>query len=117
VREVRGEEALIMICGNKCDLDAERCVDSALATGKINELGLSYMEVSAKTGHNVKEFFRELAYVVAGGRKGKEEPTPKQPAGNNTAPLGQAGKAGGTVELSKAGKGGGEERKGKKCEC
>ena len=79
VREVRGEEALIMICGNKCDLDAERCVDNALAASKINELGLTYMEVSAKTGHNIKEFFRELSYVVAGGKKTKEETTVRDP--------------------------------------
>lgn len=30
------------------------------------------MEVSAKTGHNIKEFFKELSYVMAGvGKKGK----------------------------------------------
>lgn len=29
------------------------------------------MEVSAKTGHNIKEFFRELAFVIAGGKKSK----------------------------------------------
>jgi GTPase SAR1 family protein len=115
VREVRGEEALIMICGNKCDLDAERCVDNALATSKINELGLTYMEVSAKTGHNIKEFFRELSYVVAGGKKSKEEPTPKQPTSSNP-PSGQANKpASGTVDLNKAGKNSSEERKSKKC--
>jgi Ras-related protein Rab-6A len=51
---VRGEEALIMIVGNKQDLDSERNVESELANSKINELGLTYMEVSAKTGHNIK---------------------------------------------------------------
>jgi GTPase SAR1 family protein len=35
VREVRGEEALIMIIGNKCDLDGERGVEQSLATSKI----------------------------------------------------------------------------------
>jgi hypothetical protein len=54
VREVRGEEALIMIVGNKSDLEGERAVEHALASSKINELGLSYMEVSAKTGSNIK---------------------------------------------------------------
>lgn len=105
-----------MICGNKCDLDAERCVDTALATSKINELGLTYMEVSAKTGHNIKEFFRELSYVVAGGKKAKEEPTPKQQASNNNPPANQAHNKGtGTVSLSNAGKNSSEERKNKKC--
>ena len=58
VREVRGEEALIMIVGNKSDLDGQRAVEQNLASSKINELGLTYMEVSAKTGTNIKEFFK-----------------------------------------------------------
>jgi GTPase SAR1 family protein len=61
-----------MIIGNKCDLDAERTVEQSLATSKITELGLTYMELSAKTGHNIKEFFRELAAVIGGGKKGKD---------------------------------------------
>jgi small GTP-binding protein len=72
VREVRGEDALIMIIGNKCDLEEERCVESAIASSKINQLGLTFMEVSAKTGLSIKEFFKELALVIAGGKKGKE---------------------------------------------
>lgn len=43
VREVRGEEALIMIVGNKSDLDSERAVENSLASSKITELGLTYM--------------------------------------------------------------------------
>ena len=63
------------------------------------------MEVSAKTGHNIKEFFRELSYVVAGGKKTKEEPTPKQAASNNNPPFTQNNKAAsGTVNLNNAGK-------------
>ena len=105
-----------MICGNKCDLDAERCVDTALATSKINELGLTYMEVSAKTGQNIKEFFRELSFVVAGGKKAKEEPTPKQPAANSNPTANQSNKpVTGTVSLNNAGKSNSEERKNKKC--
>ena len=63
-----------MIVGNKSDLDSERTVEQSLAQSKITELGLTYMEVSAKTGHNIKEFFKELACVIAGGKKAKEEP-------------------------------------------
>jgi hypothetical protein len=40
--------------GNKADLDGERVVEHALASSKINELGYLYMEVSAKTGQNIK---------------------------------------------------------------
>jgi hypothetical protein len=43
-----------MIIGNKSDLDTDRAVEQTLASSKITELGLTYMEVSAKTGHNIK---------------------------------------------------------------
>lgn len=66
-----------MIVGNKSDLDGERAVEHALATSKINELGLSYMEVSAKTGNNIKQFFKDLSCQIAGCKKGKEEQTTK----------------------------------------
>jgi Ras-related protein Rab-6A len=47
-----------MIIGNKSDLEVDRAVEQPLANSKITELGLTYMEVSAKTGHNIKEFFK-----------------------------------------------------------
>ena len=45
------------------------------------------MEVSAKTGHNIKEFFKEMACVIAGGKKAKEEPA----AATKAAPAQQEG--------------------------
>ena len=103
-----------MIVGNKCDLDSERTIENSLAASKIKELGLNYMEVSAKSGQNIKEFFKELAIVIAGGRKGKEEPTPasnKPQTSNGNAARQQDN----TVDLNKAAKSGGKERKKKGC--
>jgi Ras-related protein Rab-6A len=115
VREVRGEEALIMVIGNKSDLDAERAVENALASSRISELGLTYMEVSAKTGHNIKEFFRELAFVIAGGKKSREEVTPKpQPSSSNNNNNQPAKAVTGTVSLNNARS---SEKEKKKCEC
>lgn len=54
VREVRGEEALILIVGNKKDLEDERAVQANVAADEFKKLGLTFMEVSAKTGVNVK---------------------------------------------------------------
>lgn len=45
---------MIMVIGNKCDLEGERAVEASLANSKLTELGLTFMEVSAKTGHNIK---------------------------------------------------------------
>lgn len=98
-----------MIIGNKCDLDAERCVENSLASNKISELGLTYMEVSAKTGHNIKEFFRELAFVIAGGKKSKEEATVKPQPQQATSKTNEPPKvSSGTVSLGNAGKASGE---------
>jgi len=107
-----------MIVGNKSDLDGERAVEYALANSKITELGLTYMEVSAKTGNNIKEFFKELACIIAGGKKSKEEVSSKQSTTTIQAPAqpiksqNQSEK----VDLSKAGEQK-EKRKSKKCEC
>ncbi len=54
MREVRGEEALIMIIANKVDLDGEREVEKSVIEQKMKDIGCNYMEVSAKTGQNVK---------------------------------------------------------------
>lgn len=54
VREVRGDEALILVIGNKKDLEDERQVPTSSAQEHLKNLGLTFMEVSAKTGHNVK---------------------------------------------------------------
>jgi hypothetical protein len=72
------------------------------------------MEVSAKTGHNIKEFFRELASVIAGGgKKVKEEPAKAaistKPVQSETAQAASAN----TMKLSK----GNEKGEKKKCEC
>jgi GTPase SAR1 family protein len=102
VREVRGEEALIMIIGNKSDLEGERAVEQALANSKIMELGLSYMEVSAKTGSNIKEFFKELACVIAGGKKSKEEQSSTKQSANPAPQPIKSQQAEQKVDLSKA---------------
>ena len=105
-----------MIVGNKSDLDGERAVEQGLASSKINELGLTYMEVSAKTGSNIKEFFKEMACVIAGTKKSKEEPTPKPKNGNDAQPARpvQSNNNNISLEASKVKK---DERKNKKCEC
>jgi GTPase SAR1 family protein len=118
VREVRGEEALIMIIGNKSDLDGERCVEQALASSKIGELGLTYMEVSAKTGQNIKEFFRELAFVIAGGgKKNKEETPAPKPSGNNNPVTNQPARPANNNTMKLSSEDQKTDKKKKKCEC
>lgn len=54
------------------------------ATKKIQQLGLEFAEVSAKTGANIKEFFKSLAHSIAGTKKSgggasTEPERPKEP--------------------------------------
>lgn len=44
------------------------------------------MEVSAKTGTNIKQFFKELACVIAGGGKKSKEQATKNAIPTNQAP-------------------------------
>ena len=54
-----------VLCGNKTDLEKERQVTEAdgkaAATSKP---GMSFLETSAKTGHNVKEAFHTLIKMI-----------------------------------------------------
>ena len=43
--------------GNKADLGDGREVSPEAVRSKIEETGLPYFEISAKTGHNIKEAF------------------------------------------------------------
>lgn len=83
---MRGEEAAIFILGNKVDLDSERYraillrkVSTSEATKKIQQLGLEFAEVSAKTGANIKEFFKSLAHSIAGTKKSGGGATANEP--------------------------------------
>lgn len=63
------------------------------------------MEVSAKTGNNIKEFFKELAVIIAGGKKSKDETSTKNSTIANQAPPQpiKSQNQGERVDLSKAG--------------
>jgi len=45
------------------------------------------MDVSAKTGQNIKEFFRELAFVIAGGGKKAKEDVSQSKITANSNPI------------------------------
>jgi hypothetical protein len=61
--------------GNKADLktDVEENLNQ-VANEKMKEMGLFYMEVSAKTGLNIKEFFREFGSILCGSKDKSQTP-------------------------------------------
>merc|ERR1712035_141183 len=64
VREEVGDDATIMLAGNKMDLVDDRKVSVDEGRKKAKELNVSFFETSAKTGHNVKHLFKKIALAL-----------------------------------------------------
>lgn len=58
------QNAVLLLVGNKADLEAERKVDFDRAERLAKRIGVSLYEVSAKTGINCDEAFNDLASVM-----------------------------------------------------
>lgn len=77
VRAERGQDVVIMLVGNKTDLTDKRRVSMEQGERRAKELGVLFIESSAKTGHNVKQLFRRVAAALPGidSSKDDDEPT------------------------------------------
>merc|ERR1712113_243588 len=58
-----------MLIGNKCDNDTERQVSTEEAAEKAKELGLEFMEVSAKKSTNVENAFHAITKKLVSNRE------------------------------------------------
>lgn len=50
-----------ILIGNKCDWEEKRAVSTEQGQALADELGIPFLEVSAKTNHNIEEAFYSLA--------------------------------------------------------
>jgi len=66
VRTERGTDVVIMLVGNKTDLDEKRQVSTQEAEAKAKQYEVMFIETSAKAGFNVKQLFRKLALSLPG---------------------------------------------------
>ncbi|KAL7007248.1 GTPase Ryh1 [Cystobasidiomycetes sp. EMM_F5] len=66
VRAERGNDVIIVLVGNKTDLNDKRQVTPEEAEKKSKELNVMFIETSAKAGHNVKTLFRRIAQALPG---------------------------------------------------
>merc|ERR550525_689956 len=64
------DDVIIALAGNKQDKEPERKVQISEAQAYADDNGIFYMETSAKTNHNVKELFLEIAKKLP-----KEQPS------------------------------------------
>lgn len=60
MKETRGDEALVFLVGNKADV-AGREVEQTQAEEFAKNNDVTYVEVSAKTGLNIQNLFRNIA--------------------------------------------------------
>eukprot|EP00927_Polykrikos_kofoidii_P079932 TRINITY_DN76780_c0_g1_i1.p1 TRINITY_DN76780_c0_g1~~TRINITY_DN76780_c0_g1_i1.p1 ORF type:complete len:232 (+),score=47.86 TRINITY_DN76780_c0_g1_i1:94-696(+) len=76
VAELQSSDTLIALAGNKSDLEGNRTVDTATAQTYADEMGILFMETSARSGKSVGELFQEIAAKLP--KKSKEETNANQ---------------------------------------
>lgn len=65
-RTIRGDDLIIFLVGNKVDDAEKRQVLTEDGQAKADELGVQFMETSAKVGINVKALFKSIAATLPG---------------------------------------------------
>jgi Ras-related protein Rab-6A len=66
VRGERGNDVIIVLVGNKTDLNDKREVTTQQGEEEAKKNGLLFIETSAKVGHNVKTLFKRIAQALPG---------------------------------------------------
>ena len=67
VRAERGNDVIIVLVGNKTDLNDKRQVTTEEGEKKAREFrDVTFIETSAKAGHNVKPLFKKIAQRLPG---------------------------------------------------
>lgn len=74
VRGERGNDVIIVLVGNKTDLNDKRQVTTEEGEKKAREFKVMFIETSAKAGHNVKPLFKKIAQALPGMEGAPGEP-------------------------------------------
>ncbi|MCO5613929.1 hypothetical protein L7F22_068209 [Adiantum nelumboides] len=73
VRAERGNDVIIVLVGNKTDLNDKRQVTTEEAEKRAQEFNVMFIETSAKAGHNVKTLFKKIAQALPGMDKDAQQ--------------------------------------------
>lgn len=77
VRGERGNDVIIVLVGNKTDLNDRREVTTQQGEEEAKKHNLMFIETSAKVGHNVKALFKRIAQALPGmegeGQQGQNQ--------------------------------------------
>lgn len=60
-KAIRGNDLIIILVGNKIDVAEKRNVGTEEGQALAKELGVMFIETSAKAGINIKQLFQNLA--------------------------------------------------------
>eukprot|EP01123_Difflugia_compressa_P013041 TRINITY_DN582_c0_g1_i2.p1 TRINITY_DN582_c0_g1~~TRINITY_DN582_c0_g1_i2.p1 ORF type:complete len:210 (-),score=44.38 TRINITY_DN582_c0_g1_i2:69-698(-) len=71
VKTERGEDVIMMLCGNKTDMEDHRAVSYEEGEAKSKEYNIMFIETSAKAGFNIKALFRKVAAALPGMENAK----------------------------------------------
>ncbi len=72
LRKIVGQEIVLVIAGNKCDLEKKRQVEENEAEEYAKSVGATHILCSAKTGKNVESAFLELTKGMLKASEGSE---------------------------------------------
>jgi len=64
VRYERGDEVLLLLVGNKTDIQESRQVTFEEGDAKAREWGVMFIETSAKINFNIKALFHKMALAL-----------------------------------------------------
>ncbi|KAI8329908.1 rab protein 6 [Blakeslea trispora] len=78
VRAERGLDVIIVLVGNKTDLNERRQVTVDEGEKKAKEYNIMFIETSAKAGYNVKALFRKIGHALPGVDNSAEDGTKEQ---------------------------------------
>ncbi|KAF8289288.1 putative small GTP-binding protein Rab11, putative,Rab11 GTPase [Trypanosoma cruzi] len=88
-----------LLVGNKCDLVLKKAVDTQMAKDFADNLGIPFLETSAKEASNVEEAFTRMAMDIkkrlaaqGGGAGGAANSKPLLSGGNRNTGSGSSGK-------------------------
>jgi Ras-related protein Rab-6A len=73
VKAERGSQVIIVLVGNKTDLGDRREVSAEEGEAKAKEMGVIFIETSAKAGYNVKNLFKKVAMELPGLETSRHE--------------------------------------------
>jgi Ras-related protein Rab-21 len=83
LRKIIGKNIVLVIAGNKCDLEKHRQVEEQEAIEYAESVGAIHILCSAKTGKNVEQAFLEVTKGMIQQETNNKDPSQQQTNNNN----------------------------------